>query len=282
MKIGTTLYLSERIWHFEVLCFAVLFWCGDVGSIALTAEATTASSSSTQDALGQSPDPFGKETAPSGPSSGLPAPSLGVESKPPVTETSTEAPAPVGNPDGEEKIVEKKKVLKIDVGDKVTIKIYPEDQYIKGAEMEVSSEGTITLPLVGRVTIQGLTAREAEQKITDLLAKDYFVNPLVVVEVAERMVEKRKKAVLSLSVFGQVQKPGSYDFPPEGKMTLLQVISKAGGFTDVANSKKIKIIRKMGGKAEVIHANAESIIAGRDPDVDLKPDDVIHVGESFF
>ena len=178
----------------------------------------------------------------------------------------------------------KKKVTKIDVGDKVTVKIYPEDQYIKGATMEVSSEGTITLPLLGRINVQGLAILEAEKKITDILSKDYLVNPIVVVEVADRIriIEKKEIVKRSLSVLGQVQKPGPYDFPPSGKMTLLELISKAGGFTDVANAKNIKIIRKKNDKTLAIRANAESIIGGKDPDVELEPDDVIHVGESFF
>ncbi len=178
--------------------------------------------------------------------------------------------------------VQKKKVTKIEVGDKVTVKIYPEDQYIKGATMEVSSEGTITLPLLGRINLQGLALLEAEKKITEILAKDYLVNPIVVVEAEDRIIEKKEKVKVSLSILGQVQKPGPYTFPPTGKMTLLELISKAGGFTDVANAKNIKIIRKKNDKTTAIRANAESIIGGKDPDIDLEPDDVVHVGESFF
>lgn len=179
----------------------------------------------------------------------------------------------------------KQKVSKIDVGDKVTVKIYPEDDYLKGAQMEVSTEGNIVLPLLDRIEIKGLTIAEAEKKITDLLAKDYLVNPIVVIEVADRLLEKEGEGIInkrSVSILGQVQKPGTYEFSSEGKMTLLEVISKAGGFTDVANVKKIKVIRKGEGKNSVISANAESIIGGRDPDVPLETDDVIHVGESFF
>ncbi len=179
----------------------------------------------------------------------------------------------------------KQKVFKIDVGDKVTVKIYPEDDYLKGTQMEVSTEGNIVLPLLDRIEIKGLTIAEAEKKITDLIAQDYLVNPIVVIEVADRLLEKEGEGIIikrSVSILGQVQKPGTYEFPPEGKMTLLEVISKAGGFTDVANVKKIKVIRKGEGKNSVISANAESIIGGRNPDVPLETDDVIHVGESFF
>lgn len=174
--------------------------------------------------------------------------------------------------------VKTKKTHLIEVGDRLKVKVYPEDEFIKGAEVEVSTEGTITLSLLGKIQVQGMKVSEAEKEITKQL-EEYLVSPVVVVEVSERIDEKEKRSV---SVLGSVQKPGSYEIPLEGKLTLLKVISLAGGFSDVANVKNIKVIRKEGGKTHVIHANAEAIISGKEPDIDLKPEDVIHVGESFF
>lgn len=172
-----------------------------------------------------------------------------------------------------------RKDRKLEMGDKIRIKIYPEDAFVKGADTEVSSEGKVTLPLLGKIQVEGKTVAEVEREIVDLLAQDYLVNPVVVIEIAEKSLEKHK---LSLSILGQIQKPGTYDFQPDQKLTLLRVISMAGGFTDIANVKKIKVIRKAEGKTKVIHANAGSIISGKDPDIELEPGDVIHVGESFF
>ena len=170
----------------------------------------------------------------------------GGAASPSPGDSSQEALSPAAsNP--EKRTVKNKDVYKIQVGDRVSVRIYPEDQFIKGTEMEVSSEGTIVLNLVGKITIQDLTILEAEKKITEILAKDYLVNPVVVVEVAERIAEKEKeKHKKTLSILGQVQKPGSYDLPVDRKLTLLELISQAGGFTDVANAKNIKIIRKEG------------------------------------
>ena len=173
------------------------------------------------------------------------------------------------------------KAHRIEVGDRVLIKIYPEDEFIKGSEMEVSSEGTITLPLIGKVKVEGMQIAEVEKEIVRLLAEDYLVNPVVVVEVVQRIEDKTKEKE-SVSVLGSVQKPGSYDFPAEGKFTLLKLISAAGGFSDVANVKKIKVIRKENGRPRILHANAEAIISGNEPDVELEPEDVVNVGESFF
>jgi len=174
--------------------------------------------------------------------------------------------------------VRKKRIEKLEIGDRLLVKIFPEDQYIKGGEMVVSSEGDITLPLIGKVRVEGKQIVEAEREILGLLAQDYLVNPVVVIEVTKE-IRKDEKA---LSVLGQVQKPGTYQIPELGKLTLLQLISMAGGFTDVANVKKIKIIRKEKGKVSIIRANAEAIIAGNQPDIELAEGDLIHVGESLF
>lgn len=183
------------------------------------------------------------------------------------------------NPSPSESETKGKKIDKIEVGDHLIIKIYPEDSYIKGGEMEVSSEGTITLPLVGKVKVEGMQIVDAERELVRILAQDYLVDPVVVIEIKGLGGEKAKKSV---SILGQVQKPGSYDIPPREKLTLLRLISMAGGFTDVANVKKIKVIRKENTKTQVIHANAEAIISGKKPDIELTEEDVVHVGESFF
>jgi len=174
--------------------------------------------------------------------------------------------------------VRKQKEDKLEAGDRLNLKIFPQDQYVTGGEMVISNQGDIALPLLGRVKVEGLTIVEAEKELVRLLAQDYLVNPVVVIEVTKE-IRKDEKA---LSVLGQVQKPGTYQIPELGKLTLLQLISMAGGFTDVANVKKIKIIRKEKGKVSIIRANAEAIIAGNQPDIELAEGDLIHVGESLF
>lgn len=174
--------------------------------------------------------------------------------------------------------VRKAPEIKLQTGDRLLVKIFPEDPYIRGGDMVVSSEGDITLPLLGKIKVEGLTAVETEREIVKRLAQDYLVNPVVVIEVTQNVHVQQR----SLSILGQVQKPGTYQLPQEKVLTLLELVSMAGGFTDVANVKKIKVIRKEGGKVQVIRANAEAIISGSAPDVELKEQDVIHVGESLF
>lgn len=161
-------------------------------------------------------------------------------------------------------------------GDRVSIRIYPEDEYIKGGEMEISSEGNITLPLVGKIAVAGKTIIEAERTIRDLLAEDYLVSPEVVIEVLQYKQH-------SVVVLGQVRKPGTYPFPQgTTQLTLLQAISLAGGFSDVANTKKIQVMRNKEGAKQTIQANAEAIINGKEHDIEVMPGDIVNVSESLF
>lgn len=171
---------------------------------------------------------------------------------------------------------ESESLYRLQEGDRVLVKIYPEDEFIKGGEMKLGSEGVVTIPLVGKISVAGKTIDEAQKEIADVLGKDYLVNPEVVIEVL-----KYKKH--SFSVLGQVKRPGTYEIPPGAKtVALLKGISMAGGFSDIANIKKIKVMRKSEGGNQVIKANAEAIIGGTEDDISLEAGDVVHVSESLF
>lgn len=199
-----------------------------------------------------------------------------VKSKNPSGDT---AASKLISPGYEEDSLKVKEDYLIQPGDRIQIKVYPEDEYIRGADMQVSSDGNITLPLVGKVEVAGETLIAAERKIAAIIDKDYIVNP----EVAIEILEYGTKAKSMVIVLGQVRKPGSYELPPDRDSTsLLEVISMAGGFSEIANVKKIKIIRKEDGKKKVINANAEAIIGGDSQDVELQAGDVINIAESLF
>ena len=92
-------------------------------------------------------------------------------------------------------------------GDRLRVKIYPEDEYIRGGDMQISSDGNITLPLVGRISVAGKAVNEAEKLLAERIDQDYIVDPEVVIEV---MQFKERNVVL----LGEVRKPGTYSFPP--------------------------------------------------------------------
>ncbi|OGW30069.1 MAG: periplasmic polysaccharide biosynthesis/export protein [Nitrospirae bacterium GWC2_42_7] len=73
-------------------------------------------------------------------------------------------------------------------------------------------------------------------------------------------------------VTGEVQKPAAYRY--EENLTVVKAITMAGGFTEKASTRRIKIIRKVDGN--------EKVLRGVEVNDTVLPDDVIVVPESFF
>ena len=88
---------------------------------------------------------------------------------------------------------------------------------------------------------------------------------------------------VALYVFGQVKNPGALQVRISSLPTLTQAIAQAGGFTDRANKKKVKLRRKdAAGKETEVSVNVRDILKGKAKDVPLQPNDTIYVPESIF
>lgn len=160
-------------------------------------------------------------------------------------------------------------------GDLIEMQVFQEDDLKR--DVRISQEYTVTLPLIGTVDLQGKTVRQAQQMIQDLYNKNYLVNPqvnLLVLEYAPRTV----------NVLGAVNKAGTVDFPPEQPMNLLDAITKAGGFSRLADRSKVKLTRTLpDGTTKSYIIDADDIIKGKSKDQwPLKKDDVIYVPERLF
>jgi len=85
----------------------------------------------------------------------------------------------------------------------------------------------------------------------------------------------------TVSILGQVKKPGNLTIVPD--MTLIKLVAEAGGFTDVALTSHVKIVRfSKKGEETVLYVNAGSIMEGKAPDVELQAGDLVIVPETFF
>ena len=108
--------------------------------------------------------------------------------------------------------------------DVLDIQIYPDAELNR--EIVVSPKGTISFPLVGEVQVEGLSIANAERKLTALLEKDYLVYPQVHIRIKEFHT-------LTISILGEVNRPGPYKLGQEGETTLLESIAMAGGVTNI-------------------------------------------------
>ena len=159
-------------------------------------------------------------------------------------------------------------------GDLVEIKVFMESNMDR--ILRISSNGTVTYPLIGNVKIGGYSVSEAEEQIAEKL-KYYIKNP----QVSMLIKEYSNKMVY---VLGQVKKPSEISIPPEKTITVLEAITSVGGFTDIANTSKIKVLRMENGKQKSIDVDVNAITkqGKKSLDIDLVPGDVVFVPQSMF
>lgn len=87
---------------------------------------------------------------------------------------------------------------------------------------------------------------------------------------------------VTIYFLGEVSQPGALTFKSTERMTVLTAVSRAGGLTDRA-SRKILIRREdASGKSQEIEVDYKRLVAGKDPDIQLRAGDVVVVKESFF
>ena len=97
----------------------------------------------------------------------------------------------------------------------------------------VDQDGMVPFPLLGRVQAAGLTTSALAGRLTELLGKDYLVNPQVIVSVREYLSQK-------VHVLGKAEKPGLFYLT--GPTTVLEILSKAGGLAKTAG-KQLVLVR---------------------------------------
>jgi polysaccharide export outer membrane protein len=114
---------------------------------------------------------------------------------------------------------------KIGPEDLIEISVFEEEKLNK--TVRVSSQGNISLPLIGILRVKGLTAYELEKEIRDLLAEKYLQDPHVSIFIKEYRNQR-------ISVMGAVEKPGVFDVT--GQKTILDSLAMAGGMKEDAGT----------------------------------------------
>ena len=149
---------------------------------------------------------------------------------------------------------------RLDTGDELRIVVF--EQASLTNLYEIDQAGHIAMPLIGAVPARGGTTDELEARIAARLATSYLRDPDVTVEVANYR---------PFFALGEVGNPGQYTYVPG--MTAETAIAVAGGFTDRANMRVVRVSRSIAGK---LH---EGRIAVTEP---IRPGDTIYVSERLF
>jgi protein involved in polysaccharide export with SLBB domain len=135
--------------------------------------------------------------------------------------------------------------------------------------VRVADDGSITLPLLGRLDAAGLTKGELEALIARLLEERFVRNPQVTIFVREYQSKK-------VAVSGAVKKPDTYEML--GEKTLLEMISLAGGL-DRDLGKEIIIFRPQADGTQRIAVDLDKLVYEADPtlNVAVLPGDIVYV-----
>jgi polysaccharide export outer membrane protein len=134
-------------------------------------------------------------------------------------------------------------------------------------DLVVRPDGKISMPLIQDVVAEGLTAAQLAANIQDALSA-FIVNPEVSVIVLQVNAPK-------FYMIGYVARPGTY--PLRGDTSVLQALSLAGGLTQFASPRSIKLIRATRGKQDVRKINYYNIIDSGEGNYLLKAGDTIVV-----
>jgi protein involved in polysaccharide export with SLBB domain len=158
--------------------------------------------------------------------------------------------------------------------DVIDVSVYNEEDL--HTRTRLGSDGTALLPLIGTVSLGGLTVVEANNLISKKYAAGFVKDPHVLLTV----LDYRKS---TFSILGQVTKPGIYEIPEGSHMSVVDAILLAGGYTRLASQNGVMVKRMVKGKAVVFKVKAGSMADSSDvAPFEILPGDVIKVKESWW
>lgn len=156
-------------------------------------------------------------------------------------------------------------------GDVFEVRVF-EEPNLSGA-FRVGSDGQIDYPLCGQLKVLGMSAAEAAAQIKACLRDGFMRDPQVSIFITEQNSKK-------IYVFGEVENPGTFPFL-EG-MSVVEAVTRAGGFTPSAARNSVVVTRVVDGVETKVQVPVEDIGIGKAPNFELAPGDIVYVPQSFF
>lgn len=160
-------------------------------------------------------------------------------------------------------------------GDIVRVSVYGQKDLDTVAQ--VSSDGSITFPLLGSVNIAGLTVRDAERRIAgELSGRSLVREPQVTIFVERSMAAESE----SVTILGNVSRPGRYPIQtmsPAGSENVAGVIAMAGGLDDEA-ADYLLLTRTVGGEQSTLRVDLRQLLEQGD----LNQNFVVQNGDIAF
>jgi protein involved in polysaccharide export with SLBB domain len=164
---------------------------------------------------------------------------------------------------------------KLSAGDRIGYRVVEERS--EARPIIVTDSGDMEVPLIGRVAAAGKTCQGLAYEIKQALEKDYFYRATVIIGLDAASAKSRG----AVYVMGAVRSQGAIEIPQTGTITVSKAIMRAGGFSDFANRRKVRLIRKGGDTSDNTAIDVNAILEGTgSKDPVLQADDVIIIAEN--
>lgn len=131
---------------------------------------------------------------------------------------------------------------------------------------QVEESGTVALPVIGRVAVAGLTRLQAALKIEELYKEKLLKDPIIDIRIVN----------LKVTVLGEVKAQGNYPLLKDN-ISLIDILGEAGGLSENADEKTVKIIRGDRRNPQIIYTNLSQIQSLGDERLTLQNNDIIYV-----
>jgi protein involved in polysaccharide export with SLBB domain len=157
-------------------------------------------------------------------------------------------------------------------GDSVTFQILEDKE--DPVQLLVADSGELHVPYIGRVAAAGETCKTVAQDIKERLEEEYYYRATVILA-----LEVANKIQGRVYVWGQVRNQGVIELLVGENLTAGRAILRAGGFSDFANKKKVKVVRESEAGKKTFELNMAKILEDGDTENDLllQPEDFIIV-----
>ncbi len=148
----------------------------------------------------------------------------------------------------------------------------------------VDADGYISMELIGQVKCDGMTLVGLQKKLENNY-KEYYLKPTVTVNFIYQPGQNMVSPYGTVTVLGEVARPGPVDMPQTMDLRLTRALQQAGGVTAIADKRRVQVTRcdkdgkQTKTKVDLVEIGEEGRL---DKDMLLKPGDVVWVPMSWY
>lgn len=175
---------------------------------------------------------------------------------------------------------------KLSLGDHLSFRILEDrvdpKESLEPKQLIITDSGDVEVPYIGRFPAAGKTCRRLAAEIKTELEKTYYYQATVIVA-----IDAKTRSSGRVYITGEVRQNGPVEMPGDEAFTVSKAVLRAGGFTEFADKRHVKVTRKVAGsktdsKTLVIDL-AEVMERGKtEKDTTLEPNDAVFVPSRLF